>query len=307
MASFIKGLDANHLVAVGDEGFFNRISADWAYAGEGGVDHEALLALPSIDYGTFHCYPDHWGQTIGWSTQWIIDHCAAATTAGKPTVLGEYGVKIPEQSEADRMSAYAQWNNALRANGGDGSWFWMLAGFDPSGPGLRYPDYDHFTVYRDGAFWQPGDATIDDDDVLASQAFQLLGLDNRAPIAVASAVASAVSLTAICDGSLSSDPDGQSLTYAWTFGDGGVATGVAPHHLYAASGTYLVAVTVSDPYGVIDSDSQTVTIATIGGGGGGGTSSGGADGGGGCGLGAGVALLMSVIGVMRLHQRRSST
>jgi hypothetical protein len=48
------------------------------------------------------------------------------------------------------------------------------------------------------------------------------------------------------NGSLSSDPDGEALTYAWTFGDGGTATGARPRHRYVASGLYDVCLTVSD-------------------------------------------------------------
>lgn len=44
----------------------------------------------------------------------------------------------------------------------------------------------------------------------------------------------------------STDPDGDALTYAWTFGDGATATGPTPTHTYAADGTRDVTLTVSD-------------------------------------------------------------
>jgi PKD repeat protein len=37
--------------------------------------------------------------------------------------------------------------------------------------------------------------------------------------------------------------------YAWSFGDGGTASGVAPTHAYAAAGSYTVALTVTDTAG----------------------------------------------------------
>jgi PKD repeat protein len=51
--------------------------------------------------------------------------------------------------------------------------------------------------------------------------------------------------TAAFDGSGSTDDFGL-WTYAWTFGDGGTGTGVAPVHLYTARGTYIVSLTVTD-------------------------------------------------------------
>ena len=42
------------------------------------------------------------------------------------------------------------------------------------------------------------------------------------------------------------DPDGDSLTFAWDFGDGGTGTGATPQHAYASANTYTVKVTVSD-------------------------------------------------------------
>jgi hypothetical protein len=48
------------------------------------------------------------------------------------------------------------------------------------------------------------------------------------------------------DGSASSDPDGDNLSYAWDFGDTGNATGATASHVYAAAGAYLVTLTVTD-------------------------------------------------------------
>jgi len=70
---------------------------------------------------------------------------------------------------------------------------------------------------------------------------------DRAPIAVAGGpysglVGNAISMSAAG----SSDPDGDALTYAWAFGDGGSDTGAEVSHAYAAWGHYLVVLTVSD-------------------------------------------------------------
>ncbi len=48
------------------------------------------------------------------------------------------------------------------------------------------------------------------------------------------------------DGSYSTDPDGDTLTYQWDFGDGVTATGAKVSHAWQQSGTYDVTLTVGD-------------------------------------------------------------
>ena len=60
-----------------------------------------------------------------------------------------------------------------------------------------------------------------------------------------------------------SDPDGDALTYAWSFGDGAEGTGAAPAHVYADNGNYQVTVIVTDPYGAADTATTTVTVMNV--------------------------------------------
>ncbi len=62
------------------------------------------------------------------------------------------------------------------------------------------------------------------------------------------------------NGSGSSDPDGNALTYLWNFGDGKSGSGIQPSHTYMAGGTYNVSLIVND--GTVNSQSSTTT-ATI--------------------------------------------
>jgi len=86
-------------------------------------------------------------------------------------------------------------------------------------------------------------------------------IDNAAPTAnPGGPYLGAVNTAIQFDGSLSSDPDGDPLTYAWTFGDSGTATDAMPTHSYATAGVYNVCLTVND--GSLNSD-PACTMAVI--------------------------------------------
>ena len=167
MSAYIKFLDQNHMVSVGDEGFLNENGGHFTERAEGGVDHEALTALPDIDFGTFHFYPDHWKVSPQFGNEWIERHLLIARRLDKPTILEEYGLRVERKNNTHgpvihgkerRAIAYENYNNVLLKRGGAGALFWMLAAVDdnlrapdadqfPSKLPPLYPDYDHFTVY----------------------------------------------------------------------------------------------------------------------------------------------------------------
>lgn len=63
------------------------------------------------------------------------------------------------------------------------------------------------------------------------------------------------------DGTGSIDPDGYTLNYNWSFGDGTVGTGVTPTHVYSSAGTFTVTLTVDDGRTVTATSSATASIA----------------------------------------------
>lgn len=154
MTTFVHSIAPNHMVSVGDEGFLDWGGEHWAYEAQDGVDHEAITALPGVDFGTFHLYPEHWGETLEWGKRWVADHVAVARRLGKPTILEEYGVKVERNARGvivdglhERLGAYRSWNDALLEHGGNASLVWLLSGRDTFRGGL-YPDYDEYTTYR---------------------------------------------------------------------------------------------------------------------------------------------------------------
>ena len=65
------------------------------------------------------------------------------------------------------------------------------------------------------------------------------------------------------DGSLSSDPDGTIVSFAWNFGDGATASGITVSHPYADNGIYTVTLTVTDNNGATASDIALVTVNNV--------------------------------------------
>ena len=96
----------------------------------------------------------------------------------------------------------------------------------------------------------------------AVRKFVYTGSVNAAPTARVSAspTSGQAPLSVSFTGSASSDPDGDPLTYQWTFGDGSTSAAADPTHTYSENGQYTSTLTVSDGNGQSDSESVTITV-----------------------------------------------
>src|SRR5687768_9648341 len=140
--------------------------------------------------------------------------------------------------------------------GGDGgivSYAWSFGdGTTASGPQVSH-------AYAAGGTYVVTLTVEDAAGVKASQSWSIVA--NASPSA---------SFTYVCsesqcafDGSGSSDADGPIAHYFWRFGDGYGGGGATTSHRYAAVGTFLVSLTVTDNVGATSEQQQSVTIATL--------------------------------------------
>ncbi|KAG6860679.1 hypothetical protein C0995_008671 [Termitomyces sp. Mi166 len=144
-SAYIKSIDPNHLVAIGDEGFYNEPNGPnypyqyvKRYGGSEGVDFAVNLAIDTVDFGTFHAYPESWGQSGNstlWGVQWIADHAASQKSANKPVILEEFGVTSAQ------TTTYQAWFNEIVSSGLAGD---LICGDTPN---------DGYAVYPDGAVY----------------------------------------------------------------------------------------------------------------------------------------------------------
>ncbi|KAF7291904.1 Mannan endo-1,4-beta-mannosidase F [Mycena indigotica] len=124
ISAYIKSIDSNHLVALGDEGFFNQPNnSDWNYRGTMGVDFAANMKISTLDFGTFHLYPIPWGESNygPWGQQWIIDHATVMNSTNKPVIIEEFGVT----SSSTRNATYASWYSTILSSGLTGDLLWQ--------------------------------------------------------------------------------------------------------------------------------------------------------------------------------------
>ncbi|KAK4691085.1 mannan endo-1,4-beta-mannosidase, partial [Phenoliferia sp. Uapishka_3] len=143
-ATYIKSLDSNHLVAIGDEGFFasTTSSSDFLYNGGSGMNFTGNLELSSIDFGTFHQYPVGWGEspTTSWGETWIEEHAAVQKSLNKPVILEEFGIP---GSVSVKATTYEAWYSTAESSKLPGVMYWQFGDLLSGGNSTD----DGFTIY----------------------------------------------------------------------------------------------------------------------------------------------------------------
>jgi PKD repeat protein len=129
---------------------------------------------------------------------------------------------------------------------------------------IPYDDTIRVRVRKDGVLI--GDLaniaiTGSSDEIVIATTYEAGG--NAPPMAVAAAdpTSGEAPLAVGFDGTGSSDPDGQIVSYAWDFGDSSSGTGANASHTYSAAGTYTATLTVTDDDGAAGTDTVTITVS----------------------------------------------
>lgn len=123
VSAYIKDIDPNHMVTLGDEGWFG--SADGYTDGDpssvaylanyNGVDFVANLKIPTLDYGVFHLYPNLWGYPYDWGNLWIQQHdeagakvCSSTPHNGRSDVANRKQGQQASHPRGVRIAVQAQ-------------------------------------------------------------------------------------------------------------------------------------------------------------------------------------------------------
>ncbi|KAH8717052.1 glycoside hydrolase superfamily [Phaeosphaeriaceae sp. PMI808] len=149
-SDYIRSLDANRMIAIGDEGFGMGGSLLYPYTHLEGIEWESNLALPNISFGTFHMYPAQWVVFNSFGDGWIKAHAKICQKLNKPCMLEEYGVT----NKGDHCPVESGWQKtslSLKDTGMASDLFWQLGDTVPS-TGLLTHDDGH-TIYYGSSDW----------------------------------------------------------------------------------------------------------------------------------------------------------
>ncbi|HET9952249.1 MAG TPA: putative Ig domain-containing protein [Candidatus Eisenbacteria bacterium] len=218
---------------------------------------------PSITLSGTPGASDAGSYTVNWSAADVTTGTAAATTA----------LTIANQNQAPTLDQPA--DMTVNEGATDSQ---QLTASDPDSDPLTYSKVGTTPLFMSvsasglvqlspgfsDAGSYTGTARVSDGAASDTKSFAITVVNvNRCPTAafVGAPYSGIVNLPVTFNGSASSDPDGDPLTYAWSFGDGSNSTGAIVTHAYAAGGVYTVGLTVDD--GVCNnSASTTATIST---------------------------------------------
>jgi serine protease len=201
-------------------------------------------------------------------------HTISATAVDTISQTMTHGVTVTVDNVNDPPAADAGPDKTANDADGNGLETLTLDGsgsFDPDGTIVSYEWKEGGVVLGDSASltqeFGVGEHGVtltvtDDEGAVGADTVTVTVLANQAPAADAGPDQSAtIGQNVILNGSGSSDPDGTIVSYEWNFGDGNTADGVAASHSYAAEGSYVVTLTITDNGGLTAMDTALVDVS----------------------------------------------
>ena len=190
----------------------------------------------------------------------LLAACDFGGESAKPTI-SNFNIDSDEvltgQEVRFRWSVSGEGSLECRLNPGDGSAEMRT----DCAAGEQAHTYSEAGSYRATltATDSQGQSTVATEEVEVQEG---VGLPNQAPNASFSAtpMSGDAPLEVTFDASGSSDPESDTLSYTWTFGDGATGEGVQVTHTYSAAGDYDVTLTVDDGRGESSVQKKTVTV-----------------------------------------------
>lgn len=138
LTDFIKGLDRNHLVGDGGEGFDNQpgeypgLSNPYAVRGDTGNSFSRLVRATNLDLVSYHLYPMKWGLNDRQDAEsWIREHERLARAGNKAAYLGEYGQRPSNNDPPDCNRALGRAFDPQRAQTYDRWLDWVTCRYSP--------------------------------------------------------------------------------------------------------------------------------------------------------------------------------
>jgi PKD repeat protein len=228
------------------------VQHDWDY-GDGMADMDAG-PTPSHQYVADGLYPvtltakDELGETDE-DTTWSV----IGAMTGEPPVADANG---PYTGVVNAPITF-DGTDSEDADGDIVLWSWSFGDGDSDFSG---PTPSH--VYTTTGTFDVIHVVQDNDDRIDSyKTTATIGVGNLPPEADPNGPYTGTAGVAVSfDGTASDDPDGDIMSYSWTFGDGGTGSGETTSHTYSAEGLYNVILTVIDS---ADSPASTNTPADI--------------------------------------------
>ena len=121
MSQYLRSLDPDHLITPGSWGYRTSLERrEWI------LDH----SLPTIDFCTVHHYPvddrDSFVDTPSDLREFIENRAAAAYAAGKPLIIGEFGVPTEGFNGVSQAEWFRAYFESTARSGVSGSFVWVF-------------------------------------------------------------------------------------------------------------------------------------------------------------------------------------